>query len=100
MDRGTGALAAVGMWGFSTLTVERTYAAGLLPWILVLSFGMGLAFVPMTLTAVAGVAKDDSGVGSAVLNTMQQVGGSLGLATLSTVFANSFTEPAGVGQAG
>ncbi len=87
-------LAAVGMWGFSTLTVESTYAAGLLPWILVLSFGMGLTFVPMTLTAVAGVAKDDSGVGSAVLNTMQQVGGSLGLATLSTVFANSFTDRA------
>ena len=87
-------LAAVGMWGFSRLTIDSTYAGGLLPWVLVLSIGMGLTFVPMTLTAVAGVAKDDSGVGSAVLNTMQQVGGSLGLATLSTVFANNFGDKA------
>jgi predicted MFS family arabinose efflux permease len=87
---GTGALlAALGMWGFSHLEVHSSYATDLLPWILTLSVGMGLTFVPMTLTAVAGVAQEDSGVASAVLNTMQQVGGALGLATLSTVFANA-----------
>jgi hypothetical protein len=77
------------MWGFSHLTVHSSYATDLLPWIITLSVGMGLTFVPMTLTAVAGVAQEDSGVASAVLNTMQQVGGALGLATLSTVFANA-----------
>ncbi|MFC8502377.1 MFS transporter [Pedococcus sp. NPDC057267] len=82
-------LASVGMFGFSRLGVDSSYAGGLLPWIVTLSVGMGLTFVPMTLTATAGVAKEDSGVASAVLNTMQQVGGSLGLATLSTVFANA-----------
>jgi hypothetical protein len=46
---------------------------------------MGLTFVPMTLAAVHGVGARDSGIGSGVLNTMQQVGGALGLATLSTV---------------
>ena len=46
---------------------------------------MGLVFVPLTLTAVSGVAKEDSGVGSAVLNTMQQIGGAVGLAVLTTV---------------
>ncbi|WP_230209249.1 MFS transporter [Nostocoides sp. HKS02] len=87
---GTGAfLAAVGMFGFSRLTVDSSYATGLLRWVVTLAFGMGLTFVPMTLTAVAGVAQEDSGVASAVLNTMQQVGGALGLATLSTVFANA-----------
>jgi predicted MFS family arabinose efflux permease len=87
---GTGAfLAAVGMFGFSRLTVDSSYVSGLLPWIVILAVGMGLTFVPMTLTAVSGVAQEDSGVASAVLNTMQQVGGALGLATLSTVFANS-----------
>jgi len=60
-----------------------------------MAFGMGLVFVPMTLTAVAGVAQEDSGVASAVLNTMQQVGGSLGLATLSTVFASALADRAG-----
>jgi EmrB/QacA subfamily drug resistance transporter len=87
-------LAATGMWGFSHLSIESDYATHLLPWIIVLALGMGLTFVPLTLTAVAGVAKQDSGVGSAVLNTMQQVGGTLGLATLSTVFANTLKDKA------
>ena len=52
---------------------------------------MGFVFVPLTLTAVHGVAAEDSGIGSGVLNTMQQVGGALGLATLSTVFARVAT---------
>jgi EmrB/QacA subfamily drug resistance transporter len=83
---GAGALvSAVGMWGYTLLDVDSTYAADLLPWILVQSVGMGLVFVPLTLTAVSRVAREDSGVGSAVLNTMQQVGGALGLATLGTV---------------
>ena len=82
-------LAAGGMFGFSQLDVDSGYATGLLPWIVTLAFGMGLTFVPMTLTAIAGVAQEDSGVASAVLNTMQQVGGALGLATLSTVFASA-----------
>jgi EmrB/QacA subfamily drug resistance transporter len=83
---GVGALvSAFGMWGYTRLDVDSTYAADLLPWILVQSVGMGLVFVPLTLTAVSRVAREDSGVGSAVLNTMQQVGGALGLATLGTV---------------
>jgi EmrB/QacA subfamily drug resistance transporter len=80
-----GLLGAGGMLGMAQLQVDSGYLTGLLPWILLLSFGLGLVFVPLTLTAVSGVARADSGVGSAVLNTMQQVGGSLGLATLSTV---------------
>jgi EmrB/QacA subfamily drug resistance transporter len=80
-----GLLAAAGMLGFSRLATDSTYLADLLPFIVLLSIGLGLVFVPLTLTAVSGVAKQDSGVGSAVLNTMQQVGGSIGLATLSTV---------------
>ncbi len=85
-------LAAGGMLGMSTLKVDSTYLTGLLPWIMLLSFGLGLVFVPLTLTAVSGVAREDSGVGSAVLNTMQQVGGSLGLATLSTVAVSAATD--------
>ena len=61
------------------------YWSSIFPFILLMSFGMGLVFVPMTLAAVHGVDRRDSGVGSGVLNTMQQVGGALGLATLATV---------------
>ena len=85
-------LAAIGIFGFSrigydpaTLTVHASYVKDLLPWILVMSFGMGFVFVPLTLTAVHGVAERDSGIGSGVLNAMQQIGGALGLSVLSTV---------------
>ena len=90
---GVGAtLAAVGMWGFSGLDPQSTYAADLLPWIVTLALGMGLVFVPLTLTAVHGVAHEDWSVASAVLNTMQQVGGTIGLAALSTVFVNNLQD--------
>ena len=90
---GTGAgLAALGMWGFTHLTPQSTYTADLMPWIIVLALGLGLIFVPMTLTAVHAVAHEDSSVASAVLNTMQQVGGTLGLATLSTIFVNNLSD--------
>ena len=46
---------------------------------------MGLSFVPLTLTAVSGVPSDEAGLASALLNTAQQIGGSLGLAVLATV---------------
>jgi hypothetical protein len=78
------------LW-LSRLEVDSSYLAGLLPPMLVLSAGLGLTFVPLTLTAVHGVAKDDSGVASAVLNTTQQVGGALGLATLTTVATSAGT---------
>jgi hypothetical protein len=64
-----------------------------------MAFGMGLVFVPLTLTAVHAVEHSDSGIGSGVLNTMQQVGGALGLATLSTV-ALHFTNSRGAEVAG
>ena len=86
------AFATLGMWGFTHLTPQSTYAANLLPWIVVLAFGLGLIFVPLTLTAVHGVAHEDSSVASAVLNTMQQVGGTIGLATLSTIFVNNLND--------
>ena len=57
-----------------------------------ISVGMGLVFVPLTLTAVVGVPKEDTGIASAVLNTMQQIGGAIGLATLSTVAVNASTD--------
>jgi len=87
-----GVLASVAMWGFSQLEFDSTYVAHLLPWILVMASGMGLLFVSLTLTAVSGVDPQDSGVGSAVLNTVQQVGGAVGIALLGTVYANGILD--------
>ncbi|MDQ3476718.1 MAG: MFS transporter [Actinomycetota bacterium] len=98
---GTGALiAGGGMLGFAQLDYDSRYVADLLPWILAMSFGLGLVFIPLTLTAVSRVAANDSGVGSAVLNTVQQVGGALGLAILGTVAANAAADKAGQLSAG
>ncbi|HEY0358026.1 MAG TPA: MFS transporter [Mycobacteriales bacterium] len=89
-----GLLSAAGLLWLSRLDIDSRYVTGLLPPMLVLSVGLGLTFVPLTLTAVNGVAKDDSGVASAVLNTTQQVGGALGLAMLSTVASSAATQRA------
>lgn len=87
-----GVLSVVAMWGYGQLSVDSGYVGGLLPWIILQSVGMGLLFVPLTLTAVSRVDPGDAGVGSAVLNTVQQVGGAIGIAVLGTVFANGITE--------
>ena len=87
-------MAAVALFGFSRLPfdtslpitdVQGSYATDLLPFILLMSFGMGMTFVPLTLTAVHHLRNEDSGIGSGVLNTMQQVGGALGLSLLGTI---------------
>ncbi|GCD92328.1 MFS transporter [Nocardioides sp. LS1] len=87
-------LAASALFGFSRLPydtsfpvheVSGSYATDILPFILMMSFGMGLTFVPLTLTAVHHLRAEDSGIGSGVLNTMQQVGGALGLSLLGTI---------------
>jgi hypothetical protein len=64
---------------------DVSYWTQILPFVCLMALGMGAVFVPLTLTAVHHVRAEDSGVGSGVLNTMQQVGGALGLAILSTV---------------
>jgi EmrB/QacA subfamily drug resistance transporter len=81
-------LAASGMFYLSALPWNGSYAADLLPGLLLIAVGMGLTFVPITLMATTGVADSDAGLASGLLNTAQQVGGALGLAVLSTVAAD------------
>ena len=61
------------------------YGSHVVPAMIVLGAGLGLAFVPVTIAATSGVAPDDAGLASGLLNMTQQVGGSLGLAILSSV---------------
>lgn len=90
---GVGAvLASAGMWRFTSLDASSSYAGDLLPWMVMIAFGMGLIFVPLTLTAVHGVEHEDSSVASAVLNTTQQVGGTIGLAAFTTVFVSTMND--------
>jgi hypothetical protein len=57
--------------------------------VVLLAAGLGLIFVSTTITAVAGVARQESGLASALLNVAQQLGGSVGLAVLGTVAATT-----------
>jgi EmrB/QacA subfamily drug resistance transporter len=83
------ASASVGLFWLSSLTVHSSYATHVLPCIALIAIGMGLVFVPITLAAVAGVAGADSGIASAMLNVGQQVGGTLGLSSLVTIFGHA-----------
>jgi EmrB/QacA subfamily drug resistance transporter len=78
-------VAAGGMFWFTTLEPDSSYAGHLMPAMLVTALGLGMSFVPMTLGAVSGVDHQDTGMASALLNTAQQIGGALGLAVLSTI---------------
>jgi EmrB/QacA subfamily drug resistance transporter len=82
-------LATVGLLAFTRLGVNSSYLTHVLGAEILVSIGMGLAFVPMNSTALFGVAEDSAGVASALVNTTQQVGGALGTAFLNTVAASS-----------
>jgi EmrB/QacA subfamily drug resistance transporter len=78
-------LGAGGMAYLTQITVTSSYASAVLPALLILGLGFGMIFAPAINTATAGVARQDSGVASALVNTMQQVGGSIGISALSTI---------------
>ena len=80
---------AAGLFWLSTISADSSYGGHLLPSLLVMSFGIGCIFVPLTTAAVAGVAPHEAGLASALLNVGQQVGGSIGLSVLTTVFATA-----------
>jgi EmrB/QacA subfamily drug resistance transporter len=84
-------LATAGMSLYLRLGADSTYAANILPSIVLMSLGMGLIFVPLSATALFGVGNHDAGVASAVLNTAQQIGGSIGIAFLNTIAASATT---------
>ena len=78
-------LAAGGLMLLTQLPVHGSYAANVLPALLLSSLGMGAVFMPLTLIATTGLADEDQGLASGLFNTSQQIGGALGLAVLSTL---------------
>jgi hypothetical protein len=73
------------------LPVHGRYVSNLLPGLLAIGLGLGLTFVPITLAGTSEVSGEDAGIASGLLNTAQQVGGSIGLAILSTLAASRRT---------
>ncbi len=84
-------LATSGTAYLAQLTVTSSYPGAILPALLAMGLGFGMIFAPAVNTATAGVRRQDSGVASALVNTMQQVGGSIGISILSTIAASATT---------
>jgi EmrB/QacA subfamily drug resistance transporter len=83
--------AGVGLLLMTRITPETSYTTHVLPSLLIMSSGMALVFIPLTSTALHAVSSHDTGVASAMINTSQQVGGSLGTALLNTIAATAAT---------
>jgi EmrB/QacA subfamily drug resistance transporter len=84
-------LAGIAMLLLTRVGVHTSYATHVLPSLLVMGVGLGMVFAPSMATATGNVLPDDAGVASAMVNTMQQVGGSIGVALLSTLSASAVT---------
>lgn len=82
-------LAVIGMLLLTRLTPGSSYVTDILPSLIILSLGMGLIFVPLSAVSLFAIGDHDAGVASAVLNTSQQIGGSIGVAFLNTIAASA-----------
>ena len=77
--------AAAGMALLTRIGVDTAYASHVLPSLILIGIGFGLTLAPSFATATSGVPASDAGVASAMVNTSQQIGGSIGTALLSTL---------------
>jgi EmrB/QacA subfamily drug resistance transporter len=84
-------LASLGMTFLAQVDAHSTYAAHVLPGLLVMGLGLGLAIATGMSSATLGIKAEDAGVASAMVNTSQQIGGSVGTALLSTLAASAVT---------
>jgi len=99
------ALDLAGMAWLSRLGEGTPYFPGIAVPLVLMGVGIGLALTPLTAAGIAGVAPDDAGAASGLVNTAHQLGGALGLSILVTVFASASRSvaeqpPAGVSPGG
>ncbi|MBI1376346.1 MAG: DHA2 family efflux MFS transporter permease subunit [Frankiales bacterium] len=95
--------AAAGLFWLSRLEYDSSYFAHVLPPMLVMSLGMAFIFIPVSTAALHGIDRADAGIGSAMLNTSQQIGGAVGTGLLNTVAVaatTAYIAANGIGAAG
>jgi EmrB/QacA subfamily drug resistance transporter len=85
-------LAAVGLLLFTRAPVDGSYVVDILPSMILLGFGAGMAFNPVLLAAMSDVAPEESGLASGIVNTSFMMGGALGLAVLASIAASRTTD--------
>ena len=86
---GLALLTAAMIW-YSQVPVHGKFISDLLPAYLMVGVGIAFAFVPVSIAALAGVAEREAGLASGLINTSQQIGGAIGTAVASTVFASHY----------
>src|SRR5580658_7319463 len=84
-------VSAAALFGLHLVGLHSSYVSHVLPYLIVLGIGFGLSVAPSFSTGTLGLAPQDAGVGSATLNTAQQVGGSIGTSLLNTLAAGAAT---------
>ncbi|MEX2211851.1 MAG: DHA2 family efflux MFS transporter permease subunit [Gaiellaceae bacterium] len=82
---------ALTVLGYTRLPVDGSYWPDLLPLYLTFALGMAFAFIPVSVAAFAGVAPQQAGLASGLLNTNQQIGGAIGVAVAATIFTSRAT---------
>jgi hypothetical protein len=82
-------LAAVGLVLLTRIGVHSSYATAVLPSLILIGLGFGLVFAPVFNSGTSGVGPRDAGVASAIINTGQQLGGSVGTSLLNTIYASA-----------
>ena len=91
-------LAALGLYLMSTLGVDSSYAGGVLPSLVVVAAGLGIAFVPVMGLATGDAEERDGGLASGLMTSAQQIGGAIGIAVMITIATDRTGEAAGVGR--
>jgi hypothetical protein len=90
---------AIGLVYFTHVSVGGSYVGDLLPGFLLIGFGIGFSFVPISIAALAGVEPAEAGLASGLINTSQQIGGALGIAALSTIATSRTDDAVAAGSA-
>lgn len=83
------AIAAIAMVWLTGIDVGSSFSTAVLPQLILIGVGLGIVMPPAMSLATIGIAAEDAGVASATVNTMQQVGGSIGTALLNTLAASA-----------
>jgi MFS family permease len=93
------AMLTAGLVYFTQVSVGGSYLGDLLPGFLLIGIGIGFAFVPISIAALAGVQASEAGLASGLINTSQQIGGALGIAALSTIATSRTDDAVAAGSA-
>ncbi len=88
-----------GLVYFTQVSVDGSYLTDLLPGFLLVGFGLGFSFVPISIAALAGIRAEEAGLASGLFNTSQQIGGALGIALLSTIATSRTSDALATGTA-